>query len=71
MQYTNTPKDLCFADSMLSDIIVAPPELKDEIDILLQAIQRAEYEPYTYLAAHLKERLRLIQDDPHCAMMSA
>lgn len=71
MEYPDTPSDLCFADTMCSDSIVAHLDLKDEMYILLHAIQRAEHEPYTYLVAHLKERLRLIQDDLHCSMMSS
>ncbi len=40
-----------------------PVDMQREIYVLLQAIQRAEQEPYIYLATHLKERLRLIQEE--------
>lgn len=42
-----------------------PGDMQREVYVLLQAIQRAEQEPYIYLAMHLKERLRLIQEDHH------
>ncbi len=69
MPFTDTPEEGCCADSMLTHTVAAHLDLQDEIHILLQAIHRAEHEPYTYLVAHLKERLRLIQDDAHCSMV--
>lgn len=69
MQFTDTPKEVCFADSLLSHAVATHLDLQDEIHILLQAIHRAEHEPYIYLVAHLKERLRLIQADANRSMM--
>ncbi len=69
MQFTDTPEEVCFADSMLSHTVVAHLDLQDEIHILVQAIHRVEHEPYTYLVAHLKERLRLLQADANRSMV--